>query len=270
MASLRLLTRGPGFASHSKQLQSRLLLSIGLRHASTAPPPKPRLLEKPERYNPPSHPSRARGQRPSIGAPLSEEERRAQRRRQYPHMMPPEGTFMHWFLTHRTLHMWITVSILSTLILTIWTQDFVNTTPFRDLLPPNSLALSHPIQFVRQYIHVYQLHSENLSREVSERRRQKVEDVQKRAQFRKAHGLEEPEGVFGGWTAKADEEVLGGGMREGGMPGEVGPDLAIVDQSPVARDVVATEAAEKQPEIYVDFEGKERPVQEAKKWFGIW
>jgi hypothetical protein len=90
---------------HSKQLQSRLLFP-SIRNASTTPP-KPRLLEKPERFNPPSHPARIRA-KPRYHSPLSEHERQAQNTRRYPHMMPPEGSFMHWFLTNRGLHVWIT------------------------------------------------------------------------------------------------------------------------------------------------------------------
>lgn len=32
-----------------------------------------------------------------------------QKTKRYPHMMPPEGSFMHWFLTDRTIHLWITI-----------------------------------------------------------------------------------------------------------------------------------------------------------------
>ena len=107
MASLRTLIPRGSFALHSKQLQSRLVIS-GLRNASSQPP-KPRLLEKPERFNPPSHPSRIRAKPKYYGAPLSEHERQAQKERRYPHMMPPKGTFMFWFLTDRSLHLYITM-----------------------------------------------------------------------------------------------------------------------------------------------------------------
>ena len=110
MASLRLLVPRASLSLHSRQLQKRLVGS-SLRHASTTPPPppKPRVLEKPERFNPPSHPSRRIRPRQYPGPPLSEHERQAQKVRRYPHMMPPEGSFMHWFLTNRVLHTWITL-----------------------------------------------------------------------------------------------------------------------------------------------------------------
>lgn len=108
MASIRLSAPRASFALHSKQLQQRLLVP-GLRYASTSTPPKPRLLEKPERFNPPSHPSRIRSKPKYYGPDLSEHERRAQKTRRYPHMMPPEGSFMHRFLTDRSLHLFITL-----------------------------------------------------------------------------------------------------------------------------------------------------------------
>lgn len=73
-----------------------------------------------------------------------------------------------------------------------------------------------------------------------EKRTRKVEDVAKRAQFRKAHGLDQSHS-FGGWTAKTDEESLGPAI---GIEG-------------------ANEAAD----------GVEEPARvrrPIKKWFGIW
>jgi len=32
-----------------------------------------------------------------------------QANKQYPRMMPPEGSFLHWFLTNRSIHLWITL-----------------------------------------------------------------------------------------------------------------------------------------------------------------
>lgn len=108
MASLRLFMPRAGLSLSSKQLQHRLH-PIALRAASTSPP-KPRVLEKPERFNPPSHPSRIRSrQRRYPGPPLSEHEREAQKIRRYPNMMPPKGTFLFKVLTNRMLHVWISM-----------------------------------------------------------------------------------------------------------------------------------------------------------------
>lgn len=114
------------------------------------------------------------------------------------------------------------------------------------------MFLSHPFRFIGRYLEVYQLHTSYISAQTAERRKQKVEDVRKRSEYRKAHGIES-EGMLGGWTAKTDEEILGPAMREGGAAQMTGPQ----DASPVAG-----------AEEYVDFEGnKKKPV---RKWLGIW
>lgn len=79
------------------------------RHASTQPN-KPLVLEKPERFNPPSHGSRPRARPRSYPGPaLSEAEKQEQKTKRYPNMMPAEGTFTYWFLTNKMLHTFITL-----------------------------------------------------------------------------------------------------------------------------------------------------------------
>jgi hypothetical protein len=107
-----LLPRGPGVSP----LTLRYTL---LRHASfKSSSNKPKVLEKPSRFNPPSHPSRyvptSKGRAPIIprqypGPPVSPEEKEAQQTRKYPNMFPPKGSFMHWFLTNKAVHIWITL-----------------------------------------------------------------------------------------------------------------------------------------------------------------
>lgn len=113
------------------------------------------------------------------------------------------------------------------------------------------------------------MHSEHVTAQTAEMRRQKVEDVKRRSEYRKAHGLEDQdESKFGGWTAKSDDEVLGPTAtdREGGhVPAPVESSLAMdLAQSAEA----SVPAAKSDPEVYVDFDGKTQPAQ--KKWFGIW
>ena len=79
------------------------------RHASTNPP-KPRVLEKPAKFNPPSHPQRLQRKIPRhYGPDLTAQERHVQQTKQYPAMMPPDGSWMRWFLTNRSIHMYITL-----------------------------------------------------------------------------------------------------------------------------------------------------------------
>jgi hypothetical protein len=71
---------------------------------------KPPVLEKPSKFVPPSHPARLRKEGPRYpGPPLSDEEIARQTKKKYPNMMPPEGSFMHWFMMNKTIHMWITL-----------------------------------------------------------------------------------------------------------------------------------------------------------------
>ena len=69
---------------------------------------KPRVLEKPTRFNPPSHGKRLKKQIPrQYGPQLTGEQKTEQETKRYPRMMPPEGTFMHWFLTSHGIHTFI-------------------------------------------------------------------------------------------------------------------------------------------------------------------
>ncbi|MCJ1389593.1 hypothetical protein MMC18_002450 [Xylographa bjoerkii] len=233
------------------------------RYASNAfSSSKPKVLEKPAKFSPPSHPAQRNRPPPRQypGPPLSEPEMDAQRTKQYPNMMPPEGSFMRWFLTNRSIHIWITLSTLSSLALFAFTTNFRRTSPYANLLPPSDTFFSHPIDFLSQYIEVYKMHTAHISAVTAERRKKKVEDVQKRAQYRKAHGLDKDQGL-GGWTAKADEEMMGPSLktdRAAGVEVEAANGLRIGS----AVDVNAA-----QDNVYVDWEGKKKPI---KKWFGIW
>lgn len=89
--------------------------SLTIRNASHKAPPKkgsskPLVLEKPSKFNPPSHGSRLRKDAPRYPGPqLSTEQQAAQKKKKYPNMMPPEGSFMHWFVTNRSIHMYISL-----------------------------------------------------------------------------------------------------------------------------------------------------------------
>lgn len=90
-------------------------ISQTIRHASKKTTPKknsskPLVLEKPTKFNPPSHGARLPREAPRYPGPqLSAEEQAMQKTKKYPSMMPPEGTFMHWFLTNKSIHMYISL-----------------------------------------------------------------------------------------------------------------------------------------------------------------
>lgn len=140
------------------------------------------------------------------------------------------------------------------LVVGIWFEDFIHNTPYRDLLPPNSMFFAHPITFLGRWAEVYNMHVQYTSQETAKRRRQKTDDAAKRAEYRKAHGLgPKSKGGFGLRLGKAEEETM----------------------SPLARDEVTQGVVVRQaPNIeggdasYADFKGKPQPAQ--KKWLGIW
>lgn len=129
---------------------------------------------------------------------------------------------------------------------TVWFTNFRRNSPFTDMLPPAHEFFFHPIAYLRTFGEVLKLTTEYNTQQTMERRKAKVEDVAKRHEYRKAHGLDKDES-FGGWTAKSDAEVLGLGIRVGDGSDEV----------PIGPD------GETQQEI----RRERRPV---KKWLGIW
>jgi len=151
------------------------------------------------------------------------------------------------------------------LVFGVWIADFLHNTPYQDLLPPNSMFFSHPFRWVARYIEVYDMHVAYVSAETKEKRKQKVDDVQKRSDYRKAHGIAQGEGIFGGWTAKSDDESVGPALRDE----SASPTFSRgVDLEKATEDIEQT-AAQNSKDTFVDFDGKTQPVEQ-KKWFGIW
>jgi hypothetical protein len=176
---------------------------------------------------------------------------------------------MHWFLNNRSIHIYITLvwpapppsllfnqltqhsqGTLFSLGSYVTITNFKRTSKFADMLPPTSDLFFHPIMFFRTCGEVLRLHTAEVSAETAERRKRKVDDVQKRSEFRKKHGLETEE--IGGWTAKTDA-------------GAVGPAIA-VGNGAGANAVLATEGGEGEHIEAIP----ERPKKPLKKWLGIW
>lgn len=206
--------RVPGSASPS----GRVLV----RYASAGKGSKPIVLEKPERFNPPSHGARlARKTTPRhYGGELSAEETQAQKVKDYPGLMAPDGTWSHWFWHSRSFHLLITMSTLTGLAMFTFVQNFKHNSPFADMIPPWSDFLYHPITSGRVIVEVIRLNEAHNAANVQEKRKKRVDDVVKRSQYRKAHGLEDGDRL-GGWTAKTDAEMLGPAL-----PSSVGEEQA--------------------------------------------
>jgi hypothetical protein len=86
------------------------------RSASTRDQSKPIVLEKPDKFRPPSHPSKLvkpRGRASSYNGAYNQSstasEREAQRTRRYPHTFPEKGTWAYSMLTNRTVHSFVTM-----------------------------------------------------------------------------------------------------------------------------------------------------------------
>jgi hypothetical protein len=140
--------------------------------------------------------------------------------------------------------------VLTSLAFFTFSENFKRTSPFAHLLPPWSGLLSHPIDTISQAMTVYRMHVDHTSMRTREKRHRRIDDAEKRRQYRIAHGLEEPDDA---------------GSRDG---------LTEDDQSPIAPDAdqpkkndppTSQEAARE--DLPRGFEGKKGP---AKRWLGIW
>ncbi|KAJ4362758.1 hypothetical protein N0V95_001249 [Ascochyta clinopodiicola] len=206
MASLHsiprfLLPRQPLLVRQPRLTQS--LLPSAVRHVSNArqlsaeferrraaaASTKQHVIPQPDKYRPPSHsktlPRRADpGVGKVYGPKLSEEDKKRMATKKYPNMMSPEGTFSHWFLNNRVIHLWITMGILVSLAIAAWYMDFMSKTIYASLLPDRREFLRHPVQSSKRFIEVYKMHMAHTSQIYSEQRLKKAEDVEKRKQYR--------------------------------------------------------------------------------------
>ncbi|KAI0187166.1 hypothetical protein EV127DRAFT_151035 [Xylaria flabelliformis] len=175
-----------------------------------ADPSKPIVLEKPERFNPPSHGSRLPRSTPRhYGGSLTAEEVQAQNQRTYPGLPPPPNTWSHRFINSRGIHMFITLGTLTSLAFYTFCMNFKAKSPFADMVPPISEFPRHPFQYIGVCIDVLRMHEEHESALTAEKRRRKVEDVTKRNEYRKAHGLEPAtSGLFGSKAVEKPEETV--------------------------------------------------------------
>lgn len=82
-------------------------------------------------------------------------------------------------------------SILTSLACFTFTTNFKRTSPFAHLLPSWSGLVIHPIDTISQALSVYRMHVDHNSMRVREQRHRRIDDAEKRRQYRVAHGLEE-------------------------------------------------------------------------------
>lgn len=92
--------------------------------------------------------------------------------------------------------------------------------------------------------------------------------MRKRGEYRKAHGLED-KGLFGGWSAREDGEVMGPGMKESGLVGGgLEQEVGFAEQR--TKERVAAAAAREGEEVLEREEEAPRRRPVVKKWLGIW
>ncbi|KAJ6441748.1 CAAX prenyl protease 2 [Purpureocillium lavendulum] len=245
--------------------------NILVRFASTdagRPQQKPIVLQKPAKFNPPSHGSRLKRGNSlprHYGPELTSGEVAAQGKRDYPGLMAPQGSWAHWFWHSRLLHTVITMVLL--LPLSVYRKDqfvsnadhvsslqgtllamgiytfFLNyayNSPFKDLVPPISDLWAQPTYFFAQWKNVIAMHEKDKALKASEHRTRHLDDVAKRQYYMKTHGIEAKDPVtmvFGKDDQRSVEELEATALGRELPPKQEG-------------------------------EGEEKPVQR-KKWFGI-
>ena len=103
-------------------------------------------------------------------------------------------------------------------------------------------------------------------------RQRKIDDVQKRNAYRAAHGIKDPQGVWGFgkrleyYADKEDMEKHSDQAKHSEQEKHNEQAPQVEDASPIAASPVTAEPVMGKGE-YVDWEGKRKPL---KKWFGIW
>lgn len=313
---------GPSPSAAAGSAPARIYLRLASSSSKQAPPSGPRVLAKPERFNPPSHGARLPKKTPPrhYGGDLSAEEVTAQEVREYPGMAPPKNTRAYWFLHSRWIHVAITVvrlsphsrrprppppashpaqtqdpipppsitptnirvfkkGTLSGLAIFTFVLNFKHTSPFADMLPPASDFLRHPISSTRLLVEVMRLHEAHKTARINEKRKRNVEDVAKRAAYRKAHGLPDEMGLFNMPMAKIRTEgdeagavpEAGAGQAAAVEEGAVAPGAQLTEGGEEAAVVAAAETRSKGPEVRrLTEEERQAVVEKAKgKWLGI-
>lgn len=122
------------------------------------------------------------------------------------------------------------------------------------MVPPISEFASHPIDYIGTCFHVLRLHEEHISAVTAEKRRQRVDDVAKRNEYRKAHGLNAAQGIES-WTSPSQSSASA-------SPAVAAGDASIPVTAPISEEV-PQDKPEAQADLNITEEGKR------KKFLGI-
>ncbi|OAA54038.1 hypothetical protein ISF_08518 [Cordyceps fumosorosea ARSEF 2679] len=215
---------------------------VRVRYASSSRADgKPIVLEKPARFNPPSHGSRLRSKAlpKHYSPPLSEVEVQARSQRHYPATMAPAGSWQHWFWHSKLLHTFITMGTLFAMGIFTFFMNYAYNSPYKDLVPPTSALLSDPAYFFAAWKEVILSHEKDKALKAGEHRTRHLDDVAKRRYYMKVHGIEPKDPI---------SVVFGKGDRQ-------------LSDAEIEAAALGKEMPEKTPE--------EETAGKRKKWFGI-
>lgn len=167
---------------------------------------------------------------------------------------------MHWFLNDRRLHLWISLSTLTSLAVYTVFASFVHNTEFRDQLPTAKDFFRTPFSAISQFLQVYKLHVASESEKVADKRRRKLEDVQKRKEFLREHGVE-PGFLTGSWMEKFGT-IESDKAREAMKSERESPAIDAAVGSPINQSAnLASGSSDQTPQ---------QPHKKPKMWLGIW
>ncbi|KAH4180712.1 hypothetical protein HBH70_204080 [Parastagonospora nodorum] len=182
----RFLLQNPALIRHASTPAKGLSAEF-LKRRQAQQQKAPPVIPQPDKYRAPSHSARKPNrnlENKIYGAPPSEEDKKRMATKKYPNMMSPEGTFSHWFLHNKSIHLYITLGILVSLAIAAFYMDFMSKTVYAELVPTRKDFLRHPYDSVNRFLEVYKMHMEQLSQVYTEQRLRKVEEVEKRKQYR--------------------------------------------------------------------------------------
>lgn len=121
------------------------------------------------------------------------------------------------------------------------------------MVPPIAEFPSHPIKYMRTCLEVLKLHEEHESAITAEKRRRRVDDVSKRSEYRKAHGLD---------TAQGIESWIGSSPSPAADPVLPPSDASVPAVVPMSNSIPESQP-ETKPDLHLDADGKR------KKYWGV-
>ncbi|KAG6236391.1 hypothetical protein E4U25_003814 [Claviceps purpurea] len=239
--------QGPLWRGVRIPLSQNVLVRFASSSSSSSDKAKnPLVLEKPTKFNPPSHGSRLK--RNSVprhyGPELTASEVTVQEQKDYPGLMAPKGTWAHWLWHNTMIHMWIMMGTLFILAVYTFFMNYVYNSPFKDLIPPISDLWTQPLSFIAAWTNVISLDEEEKSRKAYESKMKKLDDLAKRRYYMKVHGIETKNPVMMAFGSKKKEESI-----------------EELEAAALGREYVPPEGGAKE-----DADAG----QKKKKWFGIW